>query len=75
MWLQNDLNVLKWFRRRARRKSHRDILWGNIYALRQEIVDDVLNATIENKGLDTDALLHKGILVRKYSRRLKYIQG
>ena len=75
MGIENDLNVLKWLRRRSRRKSHQEHLWQTIHALRQEIIDDVLVATIDNDGLDQEALLHKAKLIRKYSRRLKYIQG
>ena len=73
MSIENDLNVLKWFRRRSRRKSHTEHLWQTIHALRQEIIDDVLLATIDNEGLNEEQLLHKARLIRKYSRRLKYL--
>ena len=73
MQIENDLNVLKWLRRRSRRKTHREHLWRTIHGLRQEIIDDVLMATIDNDGLDEKALLHKAKLIRKYSRRLKYL--
>ena len=75
MGIENDLNVLKWFRRRSRRKSHREHLWQTIHALRMEIIDDVLIATIDNDGLNEEQLLHKARLIRKYSRRLKYLNG
>ena len=75
MGIENDLNMLKWLRRRSRRKSHAEHLWQTIHALRQEVIDDVLMATIDNTGLDEESLLHKARLIRKYSRRLKYIQG
>ncbi len=73
MKVRNDLNILQWFRRRSRRKSHKEVLWNSIYALRQEIIDDVLIATTDNEGLDQEALLNKARLIKKYSRRLKYI--
>ena len=63
----------RWFKRQMRRKNHREMLWNSIYSLRQEIIDDVLIATQDNEGLDEKALLHKARLIRKYSRRLKYI--
>ncbi len=66
-------NLIIWWHRRMRRKGHRAMLWRRIYELREEIIDDVLLATQDNKGLDNEALLHKARLVRKYSRRLKYI--
>ena len=73
--VENDVSVLKWLQRRARRKNHREHLWSTIHGLRQEIIDDVLLATIDNSGLDQEALLHKARLIRKYSRRLKYLVG
>ena len=75
MSIDNDMNIFKWFRRRSRRKSHREHLWQTIHALRQEIIDDVLFATIDNEGLNEKSLLHKAKLIRKYSRRLKYLHG
>ena len=73
--IYNDMNIFKWFRRRSRRKSHREHLWQTIHGLRQEIIDDVLFATIDNEGLNEESLLHKAKLIRKYSRRLKYLHG
>ena len=73
--IYNDINIFKWFRRYFRRKSHREHLWQTIHGLRQEIVDDVLFATIDNEGLNEESLLHKAKLIRKYSRRLKYLHG
>lgn len=72
--LTNDVNMFKWLRRRARKKSHREYLWRNIYELRQGIIEDVLWASRDGEHLlEPELLVHKANLIRKYSRRLKVV--
>ncbi len=55
----------------TRKKDHKSYLWNNIYSLRQEIIDDILESTRSDRHLDEAELKHKAMLIRKYSRRLK----
>lgn len=55
----------------TRKKDHKSYLWDNIYCLRQEIIDDILESTRSDRHLDEAELKRKAMLIRKYSRRLK----
>lgn len=55
----------------TRKKDHKSYLWNNIYSLRQEIIDDILESTRSDRHLDEAELKRKAMLIRKYSRRLK----
>ena len=55
----------------TRKRDHKAYLWANIYSLRQEIIDDILESTRSDRHLDEADLKSKAMLIRKYSRRLK----
>ncbi len=56
-----------------RKKEHKNYLWSEIYRLRQEIVDDVLEGHSRNR-IPIKALKRKATLIKKYSRRLKLLE-
>lgn len=56
----------------TRKKDHKDFLWERIMELRNEIIQDVLEATLKNR-IPVKLLKHKAELIRKYSRRLKIL--
>ena len=55
----------------TRKRDHKAFLWSNIYALRQDIIDDIMLSTQTGDHLDEPELKRKAMLIRKYSRRLK----
>jgi hypothetical protein len=55
----------------SRKKDHKDYLWNEIYTLRQDIIDDILESTRNDRHLDEAELKRKAMRIRKYSRRLK----
>ena len=55
----------------TRKRDHKSYLWANIYDLRQEIIDDILESTRSDRHLDEAELKRIAMLIRKYSRRLK----
>ena len=55
----------------TRKRDHKSYLWANIYDLRQEIIDDILESTRSDRHLDEAELKRKAMLIRKYSRRLR----
>ena len=57
----------------TRKRDHKTFLWGTIYGLREEIIDDVMIAVRNDKPLDEVELNRKALLIKKYSRRLKNI--
>lgn len=57
----------------SRKKEHKNYLWGEIYRLRQEIIDDVLDGHSRNR-IPIKALKRKATLIKKYSRRLKLLE-
>lgn len=67
---------MKAFRRRKRKREHMDYLWRTIHSLRQEIIDDVLYAIQEEQPrINHKKLIHRGYLIRKYSRRLRILNA
>ena len=56
----------------SRASRHRDYLWDQIYALRQEIIEIVLAGETRNR-IAVKELKHRARLIKKYSRRLKLL--
>ena len=42
----------------TRKRDHKSYLWANIYNLRQEIIDDILESTRSDRHLDEACLLY-----------------
>ena len=57
---------------KSRVQRHREYLWNEIYVLRNEIVDIVLQGAARNR-IPVRELKHKAMLIKKYSRRLRVL--
>jgi len=57
---------------KSRSTRHREHLWNEIYALREEIVEIVLLGHAKNR-IPIRELKHRASLIKKYSRRLKLL--
>ena len=53
-------------------KNFNGSLWNEIYILRNEIVDIVLQGAARNR-IPVRELKHKAMLIKKYSRRLRVL--
>ena len=71
--LQKLKKHAKALRRNARKKDHASHLWSAIHVLRREVIDDVLQGSI-NGRMPIKTLKRKAELIRKYSRRLKLLE-
>ena len=47
----------------TRKRDHKSYLWANIYDLRQEIIDDILESTRSDRHLDEAELKRKACLL------------
>lgn len=59
---------------RNRKKQHREYVFETIRSLRQEIIDAVLEHAQKGEGKSFESIVHKGVLAKKYTRRLKLIE-
>lgn len=57
----------------SRKKEHKNYLWDEIYRLRREVIDDVLEGHSRNR-MPIKSLKRKAALIKKYSRRLKLLE-
>ena len=71
--LQKLKNFAKTLKRKYRKKEHEAYLWNSIRVLRIEIIDDVLQGSIQGR-MPIKELKRKAELIRKYSRRLKLLK-
>lgn len=71
--LQKLKTFAKTLKRKYRKKEHEVYLWNSIYMLRSEVVDDVLQGSIQGR-MPVKELKRKAELIRKYSRRLKLLK-
>lgn len=56
----------------TRKKDHKEMLWNRIHELRREIVDKVLEGSL-NGRIPVKSLKNSALLIRKYSKRLKLL--
>ena len=56
----------------TRKKDHKALLWDRIHELRKEIVDLVLQGSL-NGRIPVKLLKNNAMLIRKYSKRLKLL--
>ena len=71
--LQKLKKLAKTLKRKYRKKEHESYLWDSIRVLRIEIIDDVLQGSIQGR-MPVKELKRKAELIRKYSRRLKLLK-